>query len=108
MWKEKCVEHLPDDQLEKITLVDALKLADKEFFPNVYEVLKLILTLPVGSVPYECSFSSMRRLKDWSRSTMNDDRLTGLALLYIHQDKDIDKVNILKRFDCTGHHRIKL
>ena len=108
MWKEKCVEHLPDDQLEKMTLVDALKLADKEFFPNVHEVLKLILTLPVGSVPCERSFSSMRRLKDWSRSTMNDDRLTGLALLYIHQDKDIDKVNILKRFDCTGHHRIKL
>ena len=104
MWKEKCIEHLPNDQLEKMTLVDALKVA----VPNVHEVLKLILTLPVGSVPCERSFSSMRRLKDWSRSIMNEDRLTGLALLYIHQDKDIDKVNILKKFDSTGHHRIKL
>ena len=34
---------------------------------------------------------SMQSLKDWSRSTMNEDRLTGLALL----DKDIDKVNIV-------------
>ena len=41
---------------------------------------------------------------------MNEDRLTGLPLLYnnyyIHQDKDIDKVNILKRFDCTGHQAV--
>ena len=40
-------------------------------------------------------YISMRHLKDWSRSTMNEDRLTGLALLYIHQDKDTDKANIV-------------
>ena len=73
-----------------MTLVDALKVADKEFFPNVHEVLKLYQL-----VLFHVNF--MRRLKDWSRSTMNEDRLTGLALLYIHQDKDIDKVNILKK-----------
>ena len=39
---------------------------------------------------------------------MTEDRLTGLALLYIHQDKETDKANILKRFDSIGHHRIKL
>ena len=38
MRKEKCVEYLPDEQLEKMTLVDALKLADKKFFPNIHEV----------------------------------------------------------------------
>ena len=99
---------VPHDQLEKMSLVDALTFADKEFFPNVYEVLKLILTLPVGSVPCERSFSILRRLKDWSRSTMTEERLNGLALLYIHQDKQIDKGKVLQRFDCMGHHRLKL
>ena len=108
MWKQKCKELLQDDQLEKLRLVDALNIADKDFFPNIHEVLKLILTLPVGSFPCERSFSSMRRLKDWSRSTMIEDRLTGLALLYIHRDKEISKANILQRFDCIGNHRIKL
>lgn len=32
---------------------------------------------------------------------MKEDRLNGLALPYIYEDKDIDKVNILKKFDCT-------
>ena len=108
MWKQKCRDLVPHDQLEKMRLVDALTFADKEFFPNVYEVLKLILTLPVGSFPCERSFSMLRRLKDWSRSTMTEERLNGLALLYIHQDKQIDKGKVLQRFDCMGHHRLKL
>ena len=81
MWKQKCKEFLQDDQIEKLKLVDALNIADKDYFPNIHEVLKLILTLTVGSVSCERSFSSMRRLKDWSRSTMMEDRLTVLALL---------------------------
>ena len=43
MRKEKCVEYLADEQLEKMTLVGALKFADKKFFPNIHEVSKLIL-----------------------------------------------------------------
>lgn len=105
MWKEKFIA---DDisLLEKMKLIDVLPLADKDFFPNIHEVLKQILTVPVGSVPCERSFSSMRRLKDWSRSTMTEERLNGLALMYIHQDKSIDKDSVLKRFDCTGQRRI--
>ena len=50
----------------------------------------------------------LRCLKDWSRSTLTEERMNGLVLMYIHQDKVIDKVNVLKRFDCSGLHRIKL
>ena len=42
MWKQKCAQLLPNDQLEKMRLVGALNVVDKEFFPNVHEVLKLI------------------------------------------------------------------
>ena len=38
---------------------------------------------------------------------MMENRLNGLALLYINQDKEISKANILQRFDCIGNHRIK-
>ena len=48
----------------------ALKIADKEFFPNLHAILSSILTLPVGSVCCERSFSSLRRLKTCKRSTM--------------------------------------
>ena len=72
------------------TLLDTLKLADANFFPNVHEIIKLILTIPVGAVPCERSFSAMRRLKDWSRTSMAESRLCGLALLYTHRDMTVN------------------
>ena len=101
MWKAEC-----SLILEKMDLIAALKHADRDFFPNINSVLKLMLTLPVDAVPCERSFSAMRRLKDWSRSTMTENRLCGLALLYTHRDMNINKDNILHRSDSSGHRRI--
>lgn len=95
VWKAHCLQ-LPQAQNEKMILLDALKFADRDFFPNVHDILKLILTLPVGSVPCERSFSAMRRLKDWSRSTITENRLSGLALLFIHRDMTVSRENVLK------------
>jgi hypothetical protein len=41
------------------TLIDPISYAD----PNVHVILKLLLTLPVGSCTCERSFSPLRRLK---------------------------------------------
>ena len=89
-------------------LLDVLILADSDFLPDVHEIIKLILTLPVGSILCERSFSTMQLLKDWNRSTMGENRLTGLALLMVHRDMDVSRENILKRFDSTGNRRLKL
>ena len=51
------------DVNDKYPLQTALKIADKEFFPNLHAILSSILTLPVGNVCCERSFSSLRRLK---------------------------------------------
>ena len=98
------------DVNDKYPLQTALKIADKEFFPNLHAILSSILTLPVGSVCCERSFSSLRRLKTWERSTMGQERLCGLALLHIHKDK-VDSTEgfnerVLKRWDATGHRKI--
>ncbi|XP_062521172.1 zinc finger MYM-type protein 1-like [Corticium candelabrum] len=104
VWKTKCFQ-LPEKD-RRVTLTDAAKMADSQYFPNIHEIFKLILTSPVGSVPCERSFSALRRLKEWSRSTMTQERLCGLALLYIHRDVAVSRENVLQRFDCTGHRRL--
>ena len=57
-------------------------------FPAIHKVLSIFLTTPVGSVSCERSFSALRRLKLWTRSSMTEDRLSGLAMLLIHRGTD--------------------
>ena len=49
------------------------------------KVLTIFLTTPVGSVSCERSFSALRRLKLWTRSSMTEERLSGLAMMLIHR-----------------------
>ncbi|XP_065665380.1 52 kDa repressor of the inhibitor of the protein kinase-like [Hydra vulgaris] len=51
-------------------------------------------TLPVSSSACERSFSAMRRLKNYTRSTMSSERMNSLALLHIDQEiePNVEKV----------------
>lgn len=52
-----------------------------EFYPRVKRLLKILCTLPITNCTSERSFSTLRRLKTYLRSTMHNERLNGLALL---------------------------
>ncbi|XP_057187757.1 zinc finger MYM-type protein 1-like [Triplophysa rosa] len=56
------------------------------FNPNFEKLFKLALTLPVGTATCERSFSAMRRVRNWMRSTMCQERLSSLSLLHIESD----------------------
>ena len=63
-----------------------LKKVDALAFPNIYFALKLLGTLPITTCECERSFSSLRSIKTWDRSTKMNGRLNGLALLFIHRE----------------------
>jgi hypothetical protein len=44
------------------------------------------------------SFSALRLLKTYLRSTMGEQRLSSLALLFIHKEMDIDLEKVIDRF----------
>ena len=83
-WKRKFAD-VPLKQKPK-TAWDAAAKCDATFYPAINKILTIFLTIPVGSVCCERSFSAIRRLKLWTRASMNEDRLSGLALLMIYQD----------------------
>ena len=56
-------------------------------FAKIKVALRILATLPVTSCECERSFSAMLRLKNYTRSTMVEERLNGLALMEIHQDR---------------------
>lgn len=94
---------------KKITSCSALELldhCDDEVFPIVTTLLKILVTLPISSCSAERSFSSLRRIKDWLRSTMSEDRLDGLALMNIHWNVKINVEKVIDRFAKNRNHRI--
>jgi len=46
----------------------------ENYYPQYYKIVQLALTLPVGSATAERSFSAMRRIRNWLRSTMGLER----------------------------------
>lgn len=48
--------------------------------------VRIIITLPDSSSTNERSFSALKRLKTYLRSTMLQNRLNDLAILHIHQE----------------------
>ena len=104
LWKQAV-----DDKVIHSGTDLALTLDGCEYlFPNIYVILKCLLTMPVSTATAERSFSSLRHVKSYLRNTMGDSRLSSLALLNIHKEKDISVEKVLKDFDTTGHRRIAL
>ena len=56
-----------------------------DFVPETCRLLKLLLALPSSVASAERSFSLLRRLKTWLRSTMGQARLTGLAVCHANK-----------------------
>ena len=67
---------------------------------EIDKLLKIYFTFPVTSVTSERSFSSLRKIKTYLRSTMSECRLNNLFLLYIHQSKtdELNLKTIVKKF----------
>ena len=61
---------------------------------------------PSTTASNERSFSTLKRLKTYLRSTMTADRLNGLSLMNINQDIEIPAETIVDNFGRLGPHRL--
>lgn len=52
---------------------------------EVYKLAVLVLTIPSTTASVERSFSALKRIKTYNRSTQQEDRLSGLALMSIEK-----------------------
>ena len=67
-------------------------------YPNKKILLQILTPLPVTSASAERIFSILRRLNTWLRSSMNDERLTGLALLAAATDISVKPEAVVDNF----------
>lgn len=95
LWKDRWRSH-SGDVPEKLT--DTLRHCPKNFFPGIHSLLQIFLTVPVSSATAERSFSALRKIKSYLRTTMVEERLSGLATLYIHSSFDMDLEGVIDIF----------
>ena len=101
-WTKEFKGNLPTTVSDTL---DALNELNPYSYPTVFEALKIIAVLPSTSCSCERSISSLRRLKDYTQSTMKSDRLNGLASMYIHRDIYINPSFVLKKFVLANPNR---
>ncbi len=81
-WVEGEVE--PRDMEDLLVFLQTNQLVST--FPNLSILLRIGLTLPVTSAQVERSFSYLRKLKDYCRTKMGEDRLSNLACIAMNRD----------------------
>lgn len=80
-------------------------------FPLITLLFKFFLTVPMTSASCERSFSCLRRLKTYLRSTMGEERLSSLAVLAIERDIPLNYNDIVTKFSFlpqSGNRRLRL
>ncbi|KAE9521548.1 hypothetical protein AGLY_018048 [Aphis glycines] len=65
---------------------DIIPVVDNNIFPKFYKLLQTALTIPISTASCERSFSVMRRIKNWTRNTLTNDRFTNMSILHIERD----------------------
>ncbi|XP_050538951.1 uncharacterized protein LOC126910249 [Daktulosphaira vitifoliae] len=72
----------------------------QEIYPNIEISLRIILTIPVTVASAERSFSKLKLIKYHLRSTMSNERLTGLSILSIEAElaQELNLENLVQDF----------
>ncbi|XP_002158295.1 52 kDa repressor of the inhibitor of the protein kinase-like [Hydra vulgaris] len=97
-WKEKT--ELP-------SISDTLNFMDIRGFPKILEAFHILAIIPITTCKCERSISTLRRIKTYTRSTMSENRLNGVALMSIHQEIVPDTNRVIEIFASKGDRKLE-
>ena len=101
-WKRELLttDNPPTDHIATLSFCDA------NVFPSIYALLTIASILPISTATVERSFSSLRLLKTYLRNRTTEDRLNGLAMMYIYATETIDVDRVIGRFANMKNRRL--
>lgn len=103
MWR--CQWYDKDDKPQSV--IDTLPHCTN-LLPNIQVLLRLFGTLRITSATPERTFSTLKRLKSYLRSTMTQERLNGLAIANINKKENLTELEVLQQFSKTSPKRLQL
>jgi len=100
---------IKDEKLKSTTELYENLRPYKEASPTVMTMIIGALTIPVSSTTCERSFSKMKLIKQSTRNTTNDSRLSDMCLLAMERGLEIDFEKVIDVFSLNhGNSRILL
>lgn len=100
-------QSLPKETKRVIDVLSYIKEVDGSY-PNAWIAYRILLTIHVTVAHAERSFSKLALIKSYLRSTMSQERLSGLAMLSIEKDMvaKLDYTNLINTFASKNARRI--
>lgn len=82
----------------------------QEVYPNLWIAVRIALTLPVTVASAERSFSKLKLIKTYLRSSMGQERLSGLAVISINAElaKKLSYDDLINEFAAKKCRRVDL
>ena len=93
---------------ENFSITSSLDICDKDLFPNVKVLLRILAVLPATTCEAERSFSALRRLNTYLRASQTNEQLDALELIHIHCEKKIDVDKTIDTFARLHPRRLEL
>lgn len=88
------------------TLSNTVLITNKGLYPSIWNILLILLTMPVATATAERSFSVLRRIKNFLRTTMGESRLSSLGLMHIHREIDINVEDVVDEFAAKKNRKM--
>jgi hypothetical protein len=101
VWKSRWLWVKREGGIFPCSATESARECDREIYPYVSSLLAIFISLPVSVASAEHSFSTLQKLKTWLRAQMGQTRLTGLALLNVHQDINISIDRVINSLETV-------
>ena len=96
-----------NESIESVIDVYRLIIPLEAAFPTLKKLLQISLTLAVSTAQCERSFSALKRIKTYLRTTMTEQRLTDISILSIERElsKKISLDTVVSKFEGIDKNR---
>lgn len=101
---------LPGDNISCITVLNFIRQREiQELYPNVWIAFRIFATIPVTVASGERSFSKLKLIKTYLRSTTSQSRLSNLATLSIENEiaGQLDFSQLIRSFADKKARKVK-